>query len=550
MSRSGGRLAVDALLANGADTAFAVPGESYLEVLDALHDERHRIRLVGCRQEGGAAYMAEAYGRLTGRPGVCLVTRGPGATNASVGVHSARQGSVPMVLLVGQIPTGHRALEAFQHIDYRAFYGDVAKWVTEVDHPDDVPAAIAEAFRQACCGRQGPAVVALPEDVLEGVSDVTVGVPEPVAGQEPSAAGIDAVLAELATAERPVVLAGGGSWADSGRADLRRFAEAADVPVVVTFRRNDLMDNHSPCYAGEAGVAMPPAVRRTLHDADLVVAVGSRFGDMATDGFTLFADGDARIVHIHPSAAEFGKIVTPTVTVHADPGAAVAALADRADRVDAGAWAAWRADTRQRFLATLDAPSPPSGVDMPAVMAFLRETLPDDVIVTNGAGNFSVWPNKFLLYGPRARLLAPQNGTMGYGLPAAVAAKVVYPDRTVLCFAGDGDLQMTVQELGSAAQEGARPIVLVVDNGMYGTIRMHQERRHPGRVVGTDIVNPDFVALARAYGFHAERIDDAERFPDAFARAVASPTGALLHLVVDPDMLTPRQSVVDARAGR
>ncbi|MEZ5246448.1 MAG: thiamine pyrophosphate-binding protein [Acidimicrobiales bacterium] len=543
--RSGGQCVVDSLVAHGVTTTFGVPGESYLTVLDALHDTD--IGFVICRQEGGAAYMAEAWGKLTGTPGVCLVTRGPGATNASIGVHAAQQASTPMVLLVGQVATHEQGREAFQEVDYHRMFGGLAKWVTEIRSADHVGSVMAEAFHRALSGRPGPVVVALPEDVLQARTDVAAAPPRPIDPQEPSADDVAAIVASLAAAKRPVILAGGGAWTHDARRELVRFAERSRIPVVAAFRFHDLMDNHSECYAGEAGVAMPPAVRETLSRADCVLGLGVRFGEMTTAAWSIWPvpDPGVPLIHVHPDPTQFGRIHTPTVAVPARPGPMLRALlAAEVEPHDTG----WRRERRDAFAATLECPPQPGPLDMGEVMAWLRAHLPSEVVVTNGAGNFTVWPNKYMLYGPDARLLAPQSGSMGYGLPAAVAAKVAHPERTVVCFAGDGDLQMNVQELGTALQADAQPIVLVIDNGTYGTIRMHQERSFPGRVVGTDLVNPDFVELARAYGFHAERVAQTDEFPAAFRRAEASPSGALLHLTVDPTQLTPTQSIAQARA--
>lgn len=545
MTRTGGQIVVDSLVAHGVTTTFGVPGESYLAVLDALHDTG--IDVVTARHEGGAAYMAEAWAKLTGRVGVCLVTRGPGATNASIGVHAAMQASTPMVVLVGQVATHEQGREAFQEIDYRRMFDGVAKWATEIRAADETSAMMAEAFQRAASGRPGPVVVALPEDVLAETATGAATAPIPVDPQAPSEDEIDAILAALANADRPVVLAGGGAWTDDARADLVAVAEAHEIPVVVTFRRQDLMDNTSRSYAGEAGVAMPPPVRETLERADCVIAVGPRFGEMTTAAWSIWPVGDpgVTLVHVHPDPAQHGKIHTPTVAITARPAPVLAALRSRGAATPVHG--AWREERRDAFVATLAPPPQPGGLDMGEIMAWLRDHLPADAVLTNGAGNFSVWPNKFFLFGPEARLLAPQAGSMGYGLPAAVAAKVAAPERTVVCFAGDGDVQMNLPELGTGLHHGAQPIVLVIDNGMYGTIRMHQERHFPGRVVGTDIVNPDFVAIARAYDMHAERVETTADFPAAFERAEASPTGALLHLLVDPNQLTPTQSVDQAR---
>ena len=543
---NGGHLLVEGLVSHGVNTAFAVPGESYLEVLDALYEKSDQIRLVGCRQEGGAAYMAEAYGRLTGQPGICFVTRGPGATNASIGVHTAAQGSTPLILFIGQVPTSHLGYEAFQEMDYTAFFGGIAKWVTEITHPDQIPEVINKAFKIATSDRPGPVVIALPEDVLREKTEKTIIPFEPTKDHSISEQEVQEIMTILQEAKKPVLLAGGGGWTTIGRENLCCFAEKQNLPVVVGFRRQDLMDNNSSCYAGEAGVAMPPPVRQTLDEADVILAVGVRFGEMTTNAYTLFQNQSQKILHIHASEAEFDKVVKADLHIRSNPNLAVAALLEMPSMSDAKEQ--WREETRNRFLSTHKVPAAITGVDMAAATAYLQEVLPEDVIITNGAGNFSVWPNKFFLYGSSARLLAPQNGTMGYGVPAAISAKVAAPERVVVCFAGDGDFQMNMQELGSAAQEDAQPIVLIVNNSMYGTIRMHQERRYPERVVGTDIKNPDFVSIARAYGFYSEQVANFEEFKTAFDNALDSKTGAVLDLIVDPEMLTPQQSITQARS--
>lgn len=543
---NGGHLLVEGLVSHGVNTAFAVPGESYLEVLDALYEKSDQIRLVGCRQEGGAAYMAEAYGRLTGQPGICFVTRGPGATNASIGIHTAAQGSTPLILFIGQVPTSHLGYEAFQEMDYTAFFGGIAKWVTEITHPDQIPEVINKAFRIATSDRPGPVVIALPEDVLGEETEKTIIPFELTKDHSISEQEVQEIMTILEEAKKPVLLAGGGGWTTIGRENLCRFAEKQNLPVVVGFRRQDLMDNNSSCYAGEAGVAMPPPVRQTLDEADVILAVGVRFGEMTTNAYTLFQNQSQKILHVHASEAEFDKVVKADLHIRSNPNLAVAALLEMPSIADSKKQ--WREETRNRFLSTHKVPTAITGVDMAAATAYLQEVLPEDVIITNGAGNFSVWPNKFFLYGSSARLLAPQNGTMGYGVPAAISAKVAAPERVVVCFAGDGDFQMNMQELGSAAQEEAQPIVLIVNNSMYGTIRMHQERRYPERVVGTDIKNPDFVSIARAYGFYSEQVTSIEEFKAAFDNALDSKTGAVLDLIVDPEMLTPQQSITQARS--
>ncbi len=546
--RNGGQLLVECLVALGATKSFGVPGESYLAVLDALHDTGGRLDYVLCRNEGGASFMAAAWGKLTGSPGICMVTRGPGATNASIGVHTAIQDSAPMILLVGQVGTDMKGREAFQEIDYRAMFGTVAKWAVEIDDVTRIPEILSRAWKTATTGRPGPVVIALPEDMLASQTDTApltgpIVVPEP----EPAASALAEARAMLEQAARPLILYGGCNWTDAGRAALQDFAENSDIPVLSVFRYQDRFDNHSPCFCGEAGVGMVPAVKKLIAEADVILAVNNRFGENSTDGYTLLdvPVPKQRLIHVHGSEAELGKVYQPELAIQAGPNAFATALAAAPVR---GAWADWREAGRAAYEAGFDLPDLPSPVDMGKVTAHLRQVLPEDAIVTNGAGNFAIWSGKFLKYGPKMRLLAPQSGAMGYGIPAAIAAKVADPARTVVCFAGDGDFQMTCPELASAAQAGAQPIILVLNNGTYGTIRAHQERNFPGRVSGTDVVNPDFAALARAYGFHGERVETTADFPAAFERALASQSGAVLDLAISVEALTPRVTMSEMRA--
>ncbi len=544
--RNGGQLLVESLVALGATKSFGVPGESYLAVLDALYDTKGHLDFVLCRNEGGAAFMAAAYGKLTGSPGICLVTRGPGATNASIGVHTARQDSAPMLLFVGQVGTDQKGREAFQEMDYRAVFGTMAKWAVEIDRVERIPEILSRAWAIALSGRPGPVVIALPEDMLTSLTDATpLSGPFEMAEPAPATDALTGLRAILEAAEKPLVITGGCNWTPEGRAQLQGFAEVSDIPVVAAFRYQDQFDNHSDCYAGEAGVGMPSHVKDLIARADVVLAVNIRFGEMTTDAYRLFDVPEPRqtVIHVHPDASEIGKIYAPRLGLPAGPNAFAASLTPVR-----GDWVDWRAEARAAYEASLELPDLPSPVDMGKVTAHLRAVLSEDAIITNGAGNFAVWPNKFMKYGPRSKLLAPQSGAMGYGLPAAIAAKVAHPERVVLCFAGDGDFQMNCQELASAAQAGAQPIVLIVNNGIYGTIRAHQERHFPERVSGTDMVNPDFPALAKAYGFHAERVEQTEDFAAAFERALASKTGAVLDLNVSPEALTPRQSLSEMRA--
>jgi acetolactate synthase-1/2/3 large subunit len=544
--RNGGQLLVESLVALGARKGFGVPGESYLAVLDALHDTKGRLDFVLCRNEGGAAFMAAAWGKLMGQPGLCFVTRGPGVTNASIGIHTAMQDSVPMIIFVGQVGTDMKGREAFQEIDYRAVFGTMAKWATEIDDVGRIPEILARAWVTATTGRPGPVVIALPEDMLTSLTDAApLTSPARIAEAAPDAATVAEALGLLQDAQRPLILIGGCNWTEAGQTALQGFAEASDIPVVAAFRYQDQFDNHSPVYAGEAGVGMPAHVKRLIREADVILAINTRFGEMTTDGYTLLSVPvpSQTLIHVHGSDREIGKVYQPALGIQAGPNAFAASL-----RPVSGVWAAWRAQARAEWEAGFDLPPQPSPVDMGLVSAHLRAILPEDAILTNGAGNFTVWPNKFYKFGRKARLLAPQSGAMGYGVPAAVAAKVAFPDRTVVCFAGDGDFQMNCQELGTAMQAGAQPIILILNNGIYGTIRAHQERNYPARVSGTTLANPDFTGLAKAYGFHAERVERTEDFPAAFARARASRTGAVLDLNISPEALTPRQTLSQMRA--
>ncbi|MDV4143644.1 thiamine pyrophosphate-binding protein [Shimia sp. FJ5] len=544
--RNGGQLLVESLVALGATKGFGVPGESYLAVLDALHDTRGKLDFVLCRNEGGAAFMAAAWGKLTGSPGICFVTRGPGVTNASIGIHTAMQDSAPMIIFVGQVGTDMRDREAFQEIDYRAMFGTVAKWAVEIDQVERVPELLARAWTTATTGRPGPVVVALPEDMLTSLTDkAPLAGPAEIAAPMPDMGAVEKARALLSGAERPVILMGGCNWSDTGQKAMQDFAESSDIPVLAAFRYQDQFDNSSPVYAGEAGVGMPPHVKRIVKEADVILAINVRFGEMTTDGYTLLEVPvpTQTLIHVHGSDREIGKIYQPDLGIHAGPDGFAVALAPVS-----GGWGVWRAQARADFEASIEAPAQPSPVDMGVVTKTLRESLPEDAIITNGAGNFAVWPNKFYTFGPKARLLAPQSGAMGYGVPAAIAAKVAHPERTVVCFAGDGDFQMTSGELATAVQAGACPIILILNNGIYGTIRAHQERTYPARVSGTTMQSPDFAALAQAYGMHGERVETTADFDAAFERALASDTGAVLDLVTSPEALTPRQTLSDMRA--
>ena len=544
--RSGGQLLVDCLIALGAQKSFGVPGESYLAVLDALHDTKGTLDYVLCRQEGGAAFMAAAYGKLTGSPGICFVTRGPGVTNASIGVHTAMQDSAPMILFVGQVGTDMKGREAFQEIDYRAVYGTMVKWVTEIDQVARIPEVLSRAWALATSGRPGPVVIALPEDMLRDMTDITpLTGPARIAEPATDDTTMRDALELLSKASRPLILVGGCNWSSVGQAALRDFAEKSDIPVVAAFRYQDMIDNHSPVFCGEAGVGMPPHVKRLILEADVILAINTRFGESTTDGFTLLDVPVPKqtLIHVHGSSLELAKVYQPTIGIVSGPNAFAQALTPIS-----GDWSDWRASARADYEASQIAPDQPSPVDMGKVTSYLQKRLPGDAIITNGAGNFAIWSGKFFRFSAEQRLIAPQSGAMGYGLPAAIAAKIAEPNKTVVCFAGDGDFQMTLQELATAKQAGAQPIVLILNNGSYGTIRAHQERHYPARVSGTDMVSPDFTMLAKSYGFHAERIARTEDFEAAFERALASETGAILDLDISVEALTPRATLSQMRA--
>ncbi|MGQ9366624.1 thiamine pyrophosphate-binding protein [Azospirillum sp. ST 5-10] len=551
--RTGGRILVDALRTHGVDMAFCVPGESYLAVLDALHDAADAIRLIVCRQEGGAANMAEAYGKLTGRPGICFVTRGPGATNASIGVHTAFQDSTPMILFVGQVGRGMAEREAFQEIDYRRMFGPLTKWVAQIDDAARIPEMVGRAFHVAASGRPGPVVLALPEDMLSETAEVADARPYHVIQAHPGADDLDAMRRLLASAQRPLMIVGGGGWTAEASRDLLAFAEANGLPVAAEFRCQDFIDNTHPNYVGDVGIAINPALARRIRGADLILAVGARLGEMPTSGYTLLDIPCPRqtLVHVHAAAQELGRVYQADLPIHAGSPQFLAA-ARALEPVDSAAWRDHLAAARADYLANLEHARSDTagrgGVDMGEVMAHLRSRLPPEAIITNGAGNYTVWVHRFYQHRRYRTQLAPASGAMGYGVPAAVAAKLVRPQAPVVCFAGDGCFLMTGQELATAVQYDAPVVFLVVNNGMFGTIRMHQERHYPGRISGTALVNPDFAAYARSFGAYGETVEDTGAFPAAFERALAAGVPALLELRVDPDVITPRTTLTAMRA--
>ncbi len=558
--RPAGHALVEALIAQGVGTCFGVPGESYLAVLDGLYEHRERIRFIACRQEGGAAFMAEAQGKLSGRPGICFVTRGPGATNASIGVHTAFQDSTPMILFVGQVASEQRDREAFQEIDYRQMFGPgtlgLAKWVGEVHSADRLPEYVARAFHTAMQGRPGPVVLSLPEDMLTQLTAAPVLPCVVPAEAWPAPGSLVQLRTMLLKAKRPLVISGGSGWdAEAGRA-LERFAENWQLPVANGMRFQDTFDNRHALYAGDVGIGINPKLAATVRNADLIIALGIRLGEMTTSGYTLLQvpRPAQQLVHIHAGAEELGRVYSADLMMQASMGLAAKALETLAAPASVP-WTAHAQAVHADYLANLQAPGV-APLDMAVIVKTIQHTLGDNVIYTNGAGNFSGWLNRYVQYTAlhhhgRSQL-APTSGAMGYGLPAAVGAALLHPDRHVVNIAGDGDFLMNGQELATATGYGAgqgagKLISVVVDNGTYGTIRMHQERDYPARVSGSDLFNPDFAALARAYGWHAEFVERTDAFAAALERCLAAGKPALVHIKLDADVSTTRTTLTAIR---
>jgi acetolactate synthase-1/2/3 large subunit len=535
-------LLVECLLKQGVSKIFGVPGESYLSVLDALVDHQDDIKFISARHEGGAAFMAEAYGKLMGQAGVCFVTRGPGATNASIGVHTAMQNSTPMVLFIGQIGRAMTDREAFQEVDYRMFFGPIAKWVTQIDDPNRIPELIARAFSTACSGRPGPVVVALPEDMLREMTNAVPAQASPALSPQASEAQVQMIATELQGAERPLMICGGGGWTDQGRDALQQFAQRAKIPVICGFRSQDLMDAHSDAYVGDASFGKPESMKALIANADCILAINIRFGEVVTDGWEMFdfPHPAQKIIHTHISDAEINKVYQCDMGVVASPDSVVSGLL--AANIS-GDWGDYFQSARADFLQTRDIPNTLGALNVAKICNYLNEHADGDAIYTNGAGNYAIWPGKYLNYSKKHRLLAPQSGAMGAGIPAAIAAKVACPERQVICFSGDGDFQMSSAELGTAMQQMLDPIILIHNNGSYGTIRMHQEMRYPKRVSGTELANPNFAAIAEAYGFGYARIETDADFPDAFQKAKSAAFGFIIEMIADPRDIAPHKTI-------
>ena len=554
--RMGGHILADALVGHGVDTVFGVPGESFLAVLDGLYQQQKNARFVICRQEGGAAFMADAYGKLTGKPGILMVTRGPGATNAAVGIHTAHQDSTPMIVLIGQVGTDCTDREAFQEVDYRRMFGQMTKWVAQIESAARIPEYLAHAFQLATSGRMGPVVLALPEDMLTQMA-VASDAPafRPVQASA-SAEQMTQLRDRLASAKRPVIILGGSGWSQSACADLAQFANANHLPVSCAFRFQDLFDNNDPHYVGDVGIGINPKLSARIKSSDLVMAIGPRLGEITTSGYTLFSVPVPAqpMIHVHSGIEELGRVYQPAMMINS--GMAEFARSLREIRVDSSAWAAHTAEARADYEAWQQ-PPPVSAllgqsIDPWSVVQALRAATPKNTIITNGAGNFATWAHRFWRYGGYRTQLAPTSGAMGAGVPAAVAAKIAEPDRTVICFAGDGDFLMTGQELATAAQYRAGIVVIVFNNGMYGTIRMHQEREYPGRVVGTELHNPDFARYAQAFGGFGVQVHRTEEFAPALQSALRfskeQRLPALIELRLDPQAITPTLSLDQIRS--
>jgi acetolactate synthase-1/2/3 large subunit len=545
--RTGGEILVDQLVVHRVRHAFCVPGESYLAALDAFYDRD--IALTVCRHESGAAIMAEAVGKATGRPGICFVTRGPGATNASAGIHIAKQDSTPMIVFVGQVARAMRGREAFQELDYRAVFGTMAKWATEIDDPARIPEIVAHAFHTACNGRPGPVVIALPEDMLiehAAVPDAMAFEPVEI---WPGLTDMSRLQKLLWAAKRPVVLAGGSRWSEAACAALARFAERFALPVATTFRRMHLMDALHSCYAGDLGIGPNPKLLARVKGADLVLLIGGRMSEMPSQSYTLFdiPEPQMKLVHVHPGAEELGRVYHPHLAINAAPTAFCSAL-EGLQPPNAIAWKAESDIAHADYLAWTEKATPqPGAVNLGEIMVWLRENLAADAIITNGAGNFNGWLHRFFRARKFGTQFGPTSGSMGYGFPAAVGLKTLYPERTVVCMSGDGDFLMTGQDFATAVQYNLPVIVVLADNGIFGTIRMHQERNYPGRVIATALKNPDFVAYALAFGGYGALVEKTADFPAAFAAAQASGKPSIIHLKIDPEAITPTATLTGIR---
>ena len=542
--RTGGQILIDALIANDCDTIFGVPGESYLEALDAIYDRQNKIRFITCRHEGGAGYMADAWANATGRAGICFVTRGPGVANACIGLHTAFQGSTPLILLIGQVPHHQMEREAFQEIDYRQMLGPITKWVAQIDQAERIPEFINRAFAIAMNGRPGPVALALPEDMLNELAQAEDLPAAKLVRSPPNGVDIDEVRILLNAAKHPLIVLGGSNWNEDGRRAIHEFAGRNKLPVASGFRRQDVFDNNHPCYIGNLGFGSFPQLLDYAKNCDLIIAIGSRLADATVLKYTLIKapKPKQKLAHVLPQSQDLGRVLTPDLAICSDPNLFARAINEKISISDPD----WRAQVKELadgWHNSLKLVPQVGPVDMGVIMEYLRATLPGDAIITNGAGNYADWPNKLYSYQNARTMLAPISGAMGYGVPSAVAAKIAYPERIVISFAGDGEFLMNGQEIATAAQYGVNPIILVIDNGSYGTIRMHQEMRHPQRVSGTDLQNPDFAALARSFGVNGETVEKTSEFIPTFERALKANQASVIELKVGSDSFGPDTSI-------
>ncbi|WP_148255144.1 thiamine pyrophosphate-binding protein [Aidingimonas lacisalsi] len=550
--RSGGQVLVDQLLIHGVESAYCVPGESYLEVLDALHDVRDRISLYNARHEAGAANMAEAYGKLTDKPGICLVTRGPGACHASIGVHIAQQDSTPMILLIGQVDRPSRDREAFQEIDYQQMFGSIAKWVAQIDDAARIPEYMARAFRIATSGRPGPVVLALPEDMLTDVVDTVDAPPYRPTRADIGAADLTRIREALSSARRPLLLVGGSGWDDTACRDITAFAEAHDLPVACSFRRQDIVNNRSDVYIGDFGTASSPQLVKRIAEADLLLVIGARLGEMTTKTYTTLTPPVANqtLIHIHGDSDEIGRVYSPEIGIAAAPERVARALRDCRWEQLAERWSEWRRQARQAYFDDISSSDEDGPLNIGQAMMAVRDQLPADTVITLDAGNHTGWAQRYLRYGRPGRQLGSTCGAMGYSVPAAVSASLQDPERVVLAFVGDGGFMMSGQELATAVHHGGRPIVLLFNNGTYGTIRMHQEREHPERVVGTDLVNPDFLTMAAGMGAYTAMVNRTDEFLPALQGAIEAHRPAVIELRTDPERISTRTTITRLRLAK
>ncbi len=545
--RHGGQILIDQLSLNGIKKVFCVPGESYLAALDGLY-QSNSIETIICRQEGGAAMMAEAYGKMTGLPGICFCTRGPGATNASAGVHVAMQDSTPMILFVGQVAGSMAEREAFQEIDYRRMYGDLAKWIGQIDRIERIPEYVSHAFHTAMTGRPGPVVLALPEDMLSSYAEVEDAKPAQPAQAKISLEDIAALQDHLQQADKPLMIIGGPGWSAEAQAQLMAFAERVNIPVAAAFRYQDYMDNRHPNYVGDVGIAIDPKLARRVRETDLLIAFGPRLGEMTTSGYSLvdIPNPKQKLIHIHPGAEELGRVYRPDMSINASLGSVAAGL-EKITGLEPEKWTDWTQAARSDYEAYCQLLETPGNVKFEQIVNHVSNWAPDDAIITNGAGNYAGFVRRYHQYRNYRSQLAPTSGSMGYALPSAIAGKLARPDVPVICYTGDGDFMMTCQELATAVQYNIPVIIILANNGTYGTIRMHQEREYPNRISGTQLNNPDFAAMATSFGAHGETVRKTADFEAAFSRALDSNRPALINCLIEAEAITPQTALTKIR---